>query len=147
MKFATIEPAESRLTWVEGKEPWEFYPSLGLPCDGGVDHGVVIPWHMMLSRIGIAIIVDQFSLFVPPEDQRYFVIGRQLYAGNAILYGYNEEGITVDLPMMPVIVFITRAGIEEAIQAGQIDRPIMAINNEKFWEWPNPSPFPLPEQP
>ena len=62
------------------------------------------------GKIGIAIVVDQFSLFVPPEDQRYFLIGRQLYAGNAILYGYNEEGETVDLPLMPVVIFITRAG-------------------------------------
>lgn len=147
MKFVIIEPAESRWTYVESKEPWELYAMLGLPCDGGVDHGVVIPAHAVPGRLGVAIVVDQFSLYVPPEHQRYFVIGRHLYAGNAVLYGFNEEGMTVDLPMMPVVVFITRSGIEEAIQAGQIDRPMMAINDVKLWEWPNPSPFPLPGQP
>jgi len=75
----------------------------------------------------IAIVVDQFSLFVPPEEQRYFIIGRQLYGGNAVLYGYNEEGESIDLPLMPVVIFISVAGIEEAIAAGQIDRPQHAL--------------------
>lgn len=147
MKFATIEPAESRWTYVEAREPWELYALLGLPCDGGVDHAVVLPWHAGPKRIGVAIVVDQFSLYVPPEHQRYFTIGRRLYAGNAILYGYNEEGMTVDLPLMPVVVFITRAGIEAAIRAGSIDRPTMTANDEKIWEWPNRAPFSLPGQP
>jgi hypothetical protein len=144
MKFGIIEPAKTSYGWVEAKEPWELYPQLGLPCDGGVDHGVLIPWHVLPDKVGIAIIVDQFSLFVPPEDQRYFLIGRHLYGGNAVLYGYNEEGVSVDLPMMPVIIFVTRAGIDEAIAAGQIDRPTSSLNGVKFWEWPQPSPFPLP---
>lgn len=137
MNFTIIEPAETRIRMADVREPWELYPQLGL--NSGVDHGVVVH--------GIGIIVGEFSMFVPPEDQRYFVIGRHLYGGNAILYGFDEHGETIDIldalsrVVMPAVVFISLAGIREAIAAGQIDRPIMAVNDVKMWEWPNASPF------
>jgi hypothetical protein len=145
MKFAIIDPVKMTVEWAEAKEPWELYPQIGLPVDGGVDHGVVLPWHEAPGRIGIAIIVDQFSLYVPPEHQRYYRIGRQLFGGAAILYGYQEDGESTDLPGLPLVVFMTVAGIENAIARGEIDRPYIAINNEApLWQWPEPSPFPIP---
>lgn len=141
MNFTIIEPGETRIRMIDAREPFELYTQIGL-SPGNVDHGVVVP--------GIGIVVDGFSLFVPPEHQRYFTIGRRLYGGNAILYGFDGAGETIDIlaalerNMMPPVIFISVAGIKRAIAADQIDQPIVAVNGLKTWEWPAPS---LPEQP
>lgn len=140
MRFVTIEPAETRYRVVEADNAQSLYAILGLEGHA-VDHGVIEPVHVSRHRIGIAIVVDEFSLFVPPEKQRYFVIGDQLYGGNALLYSFDEAGETVDMDRMPPVIFVTMAGIEMAIAAGQIKRPILALNDEVFWRWPEPSPY------
>jgi hypothetical protein len=141
MKYATIEPAEMRVTKVEAENSHELYERLGL--GDNTDFGVVMSPH--LTGIGIGIIVDGFSLFKPPDQQRYFIINRALYGGNAILYGFEENGESVDLAMVPEVFFLSLAGVEEAIASGRIQRPFMAINDERFWEWPGPAPFDLPK--
>jgi hypothetical protein len=138
MKFATIEPAYTRWEIVDAEQPTDLYERLGLLK---VDHGVVAPPDYRHHPIGIAIIVDEFSLFKMPTEQRYFAIGRRLYAGNAVLYGYDSAGETHDLPHMPAPMFMTLLGIEEAIASGQIDRPSMFVNGEQVWQWPDPPPF------
>jgi hypothetical protein len=105
-----------------------------------VEHGVVVPPDYRHHPIGVAIIVDEFSLFKLPTEQRYFSIGHKLYAGNAILYGYDSAGETRDLPHMLVPMFMTLLGIEDAIASGQIERPSMSVNGEQIWQWPDPPP-------
>jgi hypothetical protein len=113
---------------------------------GKVDHGTI--------RRGLAIVVDEYGLFVPPDQQRYFAIGRHLYAGPAaVLYGFDEQGETIDVdiqycrhgfhPLSP-----TRFGrwfdsideIEAAIAKGEIDRPVIGSSDQIIWKWPGPRP-------
>jgi hypothetical protein len=138
MKFAIINPTAMTVRWAEANEVWDLYPEAGLPSSGHVDHGIIAPY--------VAIVVYEFSLFVPPKEQRYFAIGRKLFGGPAILYGFSEEGITIDLPHMPQVFFMTVAGIEDAIERGQIDRPTMAVNGEVIWQWPGPAPASVTEK-
>jgi hypothetical protein len=102
------------------------------------DHGVV--WRDY--RVGgIAIVVYEFGLFIPRDQQRYFAIRDQLYAGAAILYGFDAAGETVDLRELPAVYFFGSAEeVERAIVGRQINRPILAVNNEVLWRWPEPPP-------
>ncbi len=136
MKFAIVEPAKSNWEVVEAAKLLDLYDHLGLDKP---DHNVLVPVGHLPSGFGIAIVVDDFGMFVPPTEQRYFIIGRTLFAGNAVMYGFDQEGETVDLHEVPMIVFISLAGINEAISAGQIDRPTTTVNGQVVWQWP-PSP-------
>jgi hypothetical protein len=123
-EFATIELAMARAGLVN------------------VDHGVVFP----VSRdnplgllIGLAIMVYEFSLFAPPDRQAYFAIDSHLYAGHAVLYAFDKDGNEVDLPGTPRVVFMpSAAAVERNIQLGFVQRPFMAVNGVKTWEWPQP---------
>lgn len=138
MRFGVIEPAKTLARCIDVHEMTDLYLGLGLRR-GMVDHGVAAP--------GIGIVVDEFSLMVRPELQRYFAIGRRLYGGNAILFGFHATGNAIDLPVMPLIIFMSVAGIEDAIARGQIDRPVMSLNDETFWEWPQLPPVQVPDRP
>jgi hypothetical protein len=142
MRFISIEPAETRVTTVEADNLFDLYQPLGL-ARTQVDHGQIVPPHTLPNGAGVAIVVQEFSLFVPTDKQRYFCIGRRLFAGNALLYGFDETGETIDLIGEPEVVFMSSAGVEAAIGAGQIERPTMSVDGEQIWQWPEPSPFEL----
>lgn len=133
MRYAIVEPAESRCEVVEAAELFNVYVRLGLDRP---DHNVLVPAGHLPSGVGIAIVVDDFGLHVPPTAQRYFIIGRTLFAGNAVMYGIDKEGETVDLEEIPQVIFVSPAGIEAAIRAGQIDRPTVMVNGRTVWQWP-----------
>jgi hypothetical protein len=133
MKFAIVEPAQTHWEVVEAPALHSVCAHLGLDKP---DHNVLIPPGHMPSGVGIAIVVDDFGMFVPPEQQRYFIIGRTLFAGNAVMYGFDQQGDTIDLQEVPQIIFISRTGIEGAISAGQIDRPTTRVNGQIVWQWP-----------
>ena len=138
MLFAVIEPAKLSTRCIDTADMTDLYLGIGLRR-GMVDHGVV--------STGIGIVVGEFSLLIRPELQRYFSIGRRLYGGPAVLYGFDARGNPVDLPRLPLVFFMSIAGIEDAISRGQIDRPVITMNDEQFWEWPQLPPFQLPEHP
>lgn len=140
MRFVIIEPAKTDTKVVEAKNLRDLYTPLGLDK---VDHGLIAPPRETPSGVGIMIVVDEFGLFKPKHQQRYFAIGRQLFGGNAVLYGFNEIGESVDLVEMPVVLFMSLTGVEDAIARGQIDRPSSAVNGDQYWAWPEPSPFSL----
>jgi hypothetical protein len=92
---------------------------------------------------GYFIIVYEFGLMKGKQDE-YFRLGTQLFNGNAILFHSNEDGATIDLPSAiidhlnqctMVEFFPSIDSIEEAIEAGHINRPQNSINGEIFWEW------------
>jgi len=103
------------------------------------DHGAVAPRLM--------IVVYEYSLFVPPEKQSYFAIGRQLFGGVAVLYRVDKDGETIDFtwPIAPKVRwFADRAAVEREIEARLLDRPVMSISSGNevrvFWQWPDPRP-------
>lgn len=103
-----------------------------------VDHGVVAPVTPYRS-VGMGIIVYEYGLFEPIEKQAYFAIGGRLYAGNAVIYAFDQRGETVNLPGTPVVQFMPSArAVERNIALGLVERPIMSINDEVIWRWPEP---------
>jgi hypothetical protein len=88
---------------------------------------------------GIGIVTYEFGLREPPEQHAFFAIGRSLYAGNAVLYSYDELGDTVDLNVSPLQIpfrwYKDVDEIEAAIAREEIVRPHVAVNNKLLWEW------------
>jgi hypothetical protein len=103
----------------------------------GVDHGVVTRG----AKGGVGIVVSEFGLFEPKETQGYFAIGQRLYAGIAVLYGFDAYGETTDLDGLPdVRWFDDAADVERSITMKLIMRPSMAANGQLIWQWPEPKP-------
>lgn len=85
------------------------------------------------------IIVAEYGMFVPPSEQHFFSIGPSLYAGNAVLYDFNERGMTVSYKAPVSITWYENAQeVELSIGLGRIIRPQMAVNGEVLWTWPEP---------
>lgn len=102
---------------------------------GATDHGTVVE--------GLAVVVGEFGLFVPPEQQSYFAIAGydHLLAGPAVLYGYNVEGHDVELVQLPRIEWLPdRPAVERAIAAGLVKRPHLGMGDDVIWRWPGPRP-------
>jgi hypothetical protein len=126
MRFLHIDPAAHRITPVEASDPHQAVPKLSAL---NVDHGVVAP--------GIGIIVFEYGLL--EGDGPYFVLGGQLYSGDAILYGFDKAGETVDIPKrlsLPLPIWLdTKADVELAIASGVVRRPQASINGVLTWQW------------
>lgn len=131
-QFEIIKPATCKIDVVQCEELREALVIAGLDHDA-VDHGMVIR--------NVGIVVYEFALFVPPQEQTYFSIGHRLYAGNAVLYGVNEMGDTVDLTMLALPFWLkTESDVERAIRENLCPRPRISVNGDTLWEWPQPAP-------
>lgn len=129
VRYVTIDPGKREIKAIDVEDYLYALDKAGL-APGRVDHGVV--------EIGISIVVDEFSLFVPPAQQRYFAIGTRLFAGRALLYAFDDGGDTVDLNRIPDVKFFDSAkAVESAIEIGTIERP---RNTLIQWVWPEPKP-------
>jgi hypothetical protein len=137
MKFAIVDPHIKRFAIVDVDSKKQNVKAVaGL---GDVDFGVVA---RTPDGGGIGIMVGEHGLFVPPAEQSYFEIAGKLYAGAAVLYAFDDAGITIDVGALPAVRFFENADdVEAAIAIGQIERPRMAINNVPIWSWPGPSPW------
>jgi hypothetical protein len=104
---------------------------------GAVDHGSV-----RMGNVQLGIVVWEHGLFERPDKMHYWAIGRSMYAGNAVIYGVDRIGDTVDLAaahLPPIRFFRDHDAIEQAIQMGVIERPYTAVNGIELWRWPNPN--------
>jgi hypothetical protein len=135
MKFGIITPKEQNTTIVECASPEMATAVAGL-SQRGVDHGM-----LMVGPHRVGIIVYEYSMFVPPAEQSYFAINGRLYGGNAVLYGVDDHGETIDLRAMPDVFFMpNQQAVERSIELGLVQRPYMAANDEIIWQWPAPRP-------
>ena len=101
-----------------------------------VDHGTVIP--------GLGIVVYEYSLF--DEQAAWFGAGGQLFAGKAVVYGYDGQGEGVDVKQSPaqfthnkeihLRFYHSAAEVEAAIMLAEIQRPQMRVNGAVLWQWP-----------
>lgn len=91
MRYAKIDAKARRLEVfdVEGGSYDAAMARAGLQR-GAVDHGQVMA--------GIGIVVHEHGLMADADKQFYFRIGSRLYAGNALLYAFDEAGKTRDFP-------------------------------------------------
>jgi hypothetical protein len=130
MRFVTVDPTNGTLEEIEADAFETAVEAAGLKR-GETDIGIVSP--------GVAIVVYEFGLYVPREEARYFAIRDQLFAGKALLYGFNNVGETIDLRAYPVPTFFDSwQHVEAAITAGFIRRPRMTVNGQEVWRWPQP---------
>jgi hypothetical protein len=135
MKFVVIDPTACTVEFKDAREPAELYAAAGL-SPHEVDHGCVFRHEDGWS---INVICYEHGMFVPVEQGRYFSIGGQLFQGGVILYAADERGETIDLHAKPPVVFYRgRDQIELAIETGQVVRPMLAVNGEVIWQWPEP---------
>ena len=96
-----------------------------------VDHGTIAQ--------GLSAVVYEYSLF---ESEHYFAIGGQLFGGNAVLYGYNQEGKTIDITFSQlnkverwILFYHGPEQIEAAIADNTVVRPKVKVNDELIWQW------------
>jgi hypothetical protein len=137
MRFGLIDPWEQRAAFIHAEDLHNAFFLVGLKWNQ-VDHGC-------LQRFGENVVgyaVYEFGLHEPPEEQRYFALGRALIAGKAVLY-QEKCDVACDLEVMPERVrwFGSVLEIEAAIAADEIVRPLMAAGGEVLWRWPEPAPF------
>lgn len=138
MKFAIVDAFARTITIEDHKDIQDAMALVDLKSIH-VDHGVVT----QARPVGLAIIVHEFGLFRDVNEQAYFSIGRQLFAGNAVLYGYDKRGETVDIPGTPRVVFLQNiAAVERNIQLGMVQRPEISVNGVVMWRWPDPRDMP-----
>lgn len=127
--FAIVRAADKAVETVRYADVWQAVEQAGLK-KGEVDFG-------SLANHNAAIIVYEFGLR-EPDKHKHFSIGPALYAGNAVLFGVDDHGETVDLKGVPYCVFYdTLQDIEFAIATGRILRPEIRVNGMLISAWPN----------
>jgi hypothetical protein len=140
MRFGVIDPQRRSVQVLECRDLLEALKHAGLKL-GEVEHAIVCN--------GIAIVVDHYSLMTPPGEQNYFALTingarRQLFGGNAVLYGFDHVGTAVnidDQKPLHVTWISTPEAVEDAIKNGFVERPALKRDGVTMWEW-TPAPTP-----
>lgn len=95
MRFILIDPHSRRLRHVNARDLRAAQAGVKLV---DVDHGTIAP--------GISIVTDEYALCRGDKKtpQKYFALNGQLYGGPAVLYGFDNAGETMDVPLKPIQV-------------------------------------------
>jgi len=133
MQFAVVRPARRTIEAVQANDPKELWLSLGHADKA--DFGKL--------AVGYAIIVDEFGLLRDPAKQHYFSVKNNLYANDAVIYGFDRRGETVPVPteffeaLFGIIKFHNSpAEVEQLILKGQISRPHLVDSEQvTHWKW------------
>jgi hypothetical protein len=143
MKFAIVRCGEHVVEYIDADMLEQVLTKAGL-ASGSIDFATI--QHPTDAAYGIEIAVYEYGLYADPSAQEYFSIGRALFAGNAVLFGFDEAGNTVDIPLHPLFPQWYRDGhdVEAAIRAGKIDRPVFVVNGVIMWQWPDRKPDNVP---
>jgi len=100
MKFYTVDPTRKQFMLVDVPKIEAAMAMVGLKVLE-VDHGVVFRDHSGGPSLGI--VVYQYSIAECPDT--FMLYGRRFY-GNAIVYGFDFEGVSIDVPdELPEIVW------------------------------------------
>jgi hypothetical protein len=135
MHYGLINAAERTAVLHDADRIQDCYSLIGLDALQ-LDHGVVV---RRPDSSGIGIFVYEYGLMQDPAQTNYFSIGRGLYAGNAVIYAFDANGESVELKIMPPIMFYRSfKEVEQAIQRGEINRPFTAVNEAITWAWNYP---------
>jgi len=129
MKFGLID-AKRRTAKIEDFADFnQALAAVGLQ-QGHIDFG------QLTEHVHIA--VWEYGLFAPTHAVQYFSIVRMLFAGNAVVYASDNTGATIDLPMLPPVMFFRDVeAVEQAITFGQVARPQTTVNGAVLWQWPD----------
>src|SRR5262245_37661642 len=129
MKFLIIKAKEQKVEFVDLPNFDAALKATGLE-KGRIDFGTLTP--------NIHIVVYEFGLLEPPADHSFVAIGRQVLAGNVLMFGSDDEGDTADIPLEkpPAISFFPNSkAVEKSIQLGLVDRPQSTVNGVVTWQW------------
>lgn len=134
MKFILIDANKQMVSLIEADELNAALEQAGL-SKGEVDFGTV--------STDLGIVVHEFGMREPVDKRRYFTIQRYMYAGNAVLFAFDQIGDTItanEKQLHYILSHIKFLGghenAERAIAAGVVDRPQIAVNGEVMWQWP-----------
>jgi len=138
VKFLAIKPKLKLLTWITADNLKTAEAAVGLI---DVDHGNF--WRKSDTGLGLAYVVYEFGFFIRPDQTAYAMAFGKLLAGNTVVYAFDGIGETIDVaPDMisekDVIWLPTQLDVEMAITKGQIKRPIIGVNGDVLWRWPDP---------
>jgi hypothetical protein len=100
---------------------------------GQVNYDIILPM--------LGIVVYEWALF-QGEKIRYFSIGKQLFAGPAVLYHVDKDGGIINLDMgdlPPVMFYGSFDEVEKVIEDGYITRPAIIYGDQILWRWPDPN--------
>ncbi len=100
----------------------------------GLDHARVESSQLDLDH---DILVDKESIMQPVHEARYFSIGRNLYAGNAVICNAKPANVQIT---PEAIHWMTAAEVADAIQMGDIEQPVLMVGGECEWWWGQPKP-------
>ena len=136
MKFFVIDPKERTVTLTDSPSLKELQQKV---IRGDVDHTTLTLASYQGHRL--AMIVYEYGLVETSREQKFFSIGKNLYVGPGIVYGFDQEGETTDVvpddmepPFSPVF-YLNIDHVELAIRNGKIDRPETSINGVPVWRW------------
>lgn len=144
MRYAKIDAAAHQLVLFSA----DTFEAAQAHCElphAQTDYGVLAK---LLDGTGLGYVVHEFSLFRAPINQHYSAVGDRLIAGNALIYAFNELGHTISLTdahfdMLQngaLLWFENAHDVEQAILAGRVTRPRIAINGVVEWQWPERPP-------
>lgn len=133
MRYLIVDPNTKSVRSCEAEHIHDAEQQAGLDVNH-VDHGTVVRYR----DGGIGIVVYEFGLLEPPEQQKFFSLAGQLFAGPAVLYAFDETGETCPMPKLPnpPLWFDTVEDIELAIAANVVKRPATSVNGAVLWQWP-----------
>ena len=135
MKYIIVDAIKKECRIEDHEEFHDAVRAAGLD-PSATDHG-----SFRANKAGV--VVYEYGLFEPKETQHYFQIAVRLYAGNALIYGVDEMGETIDAPehLIAFIRFFDNwQAVEESISRGKVYRPQITYDDEIIWMWPDPAP-------
>jgi hypothetical protein len=140
--YVVINPNTKTMQKIKAKDMQEAIVSAGLKS-GEVDWGSL---GRTSDQRSIGVMAYEFGL--RPEMQKesmklkYVRIGRQLYAGNLLVFASDlrgDEANMTDGDMEAlgrhVEYYENEDECEEAFTQGKMDRPTIAVNGEVIWRW------------
>jgi hypothetical protein len=139
MKFGIIDTEARSMTRWECADLEE--AKMLARMNKNVDFGTILPVPSP-DGVGISIVVYEFGLYAPVDQIKYFSINKRLFAGNAVLYGYDYEGCTVDLPQTPLEIeyYENFEAVTRGVSRGVVVQPSISVNGVVKWRWPQPGP-------
>jgi hypothetical protein len=131
MRYLHIDPTAKTVKPVFAISPHDAVKGLH---SGNVDHGVVY----QTTERGVGLFVYEYGLC--EGNGPYFELYGNLYSGDAVLYGFDHAGETIDMREDEDFIIkpqwlADKVEVELAIAAGVVERPETRVNGAVIWSW------------
>jgi len=135
--FATVVPSRKQINHVAVNDLYGALALVGLTDIRRIDHGVVIQPDKE-GQLGFSVAVEAMAMYRNGGDvSNVFAVGKQLFAGNGVVYAHSATVRSVDCPNpAPVRFFSSMAEIEAEFAAKTLDAPKAWDGPALAWTWP-----------